>query len=105
MPTYICEQVYANCITAGENDAAAQKLCTENEKTNCGHLNPDDYTPAATSSASSSASATATSASSATSAAASSTTSSAAASALMVGSQYGTGIFAAGVAAIFGLMI
>ncbi|KAF7936359.1 uncharacterized protein EAE98_002578 [Botrytis deweyae] len=106
LPTYICETVFANCIAAGENDAAAQKLCRETEAKNCGQLDPDNYTAPATTSASSTASATATgtSAASATSASAAAT-SSAAASALNIGREYGTGIFAAGVAAVFGLML
>ncbi|KAF7868620.1 hypothetical protein EAF04_005151 [Stromatinia cepivora] len=109
LPTYICEQIYANCIAAGENDAAAQRLCKDNEVSNCGHLNPDDYTPAAASSSSSSATATATSTSTSTStattASASAATSKAAASALNIGREYGTGILAAGVAGVFGLML
>ncbi|KAJ8058337.1 hypothetical protein OCU04_012529 [Sclerotinia nivalis] len=107
LPTYICEQVYANCIAAGENDAAAQRLCTQNEVSNCGHLNPDDYTPAAASSSSSSASATATSTSTttATTASASAAASTGAASALNIGREYGTGILAAGIAGVFGLIL
>ncbi|KAB8291156.1 hypothetical protein EYC80_009844 [Monilinia laxa] len=106
MPTFICEKIYQDCIAAGENDAAAQKLCTQAETKNCGKLDPDKYVPAATSSAaSSSASATATASSTATSATASAATSSAAASALNIGREYGTGIFAAGVLGIFGLML
>lgn len=107
MPTYICETIYANCIAAGENDAAAQKLCKETEAKNCGQLDPDKFTAPATTSASSTASATATStsAASATSASASAATSSAAASALNIGHEFGTGIFAAGFAAVFGLML
>ncbi|TGO52841.1 hypothetical protein BOTNAR_0312g00020 [Botryotinia narcissicola] len=106
LPTYICETVFAKCIAAGENDAAAQKLCRETEAKNCGQLDPDNYTAPATTSASSTASATATgtSAASATSTSAAAT-SSAAASALNIGREYGTGIFAAGVAAVFGLML
>ncbi|PQE11232.1 pci domain-containing protein [Rutstroemia sp. NJR-2017a BVV2] len=109
MPTFICEQVYQNCIIAGQNDAAAQKVCNQNEKANCGHLNPDNYTAAATTSASStSASATATSsgtASSVSSSASAATSSSAAAVSLNIGREYGTGIFVAGVGAVFGLML
>ncbi|KAH8808352.1 hypothetical protein F5884DRAFT_366481 [Xylogone sp. PMI_703] len=51
MPTFICEQIFQNCIVAGENDAAAQKLCNQNEKQNCGHLNPANFTPSSSSSA------------------------------------------------------
>ncbi|CAD6447144.1 a18eb855-566b-44d7-9f5d-3c0649a5f8de-CDS [Sclerotinia trifoliorum] len=109
LPTYICEQVFSNCIAAGENDAAAQKLCSQNEATNCGHLDPDKYVPAAASSSSSSASATATrtstTAASATSASASATASTGAASALNIGREYGTGILAAGIAGVFGLVL
>ncbi|RAL65103.1 hypothetical protein DID88_001209 [Monilinia fructigena] len=75
MPTFICEKIYQDCIAAGENDAAAQKLCTQAETKNCGKLDPDNAT-------------------------ASAATSSAAASALNIGREYGTGIFAAGVLVI-----
>ncbi|KAM3071268.1 hypothetical protein ACMFMG_008860 [Clarireedia jacksonii] len=110
MPTFICEKIHDNCIVAGENDAAAQKLCNENEVKNCGHLNPDNYTAAATTSASStSASATATSgtASSVSASASAATSKSAAAAAisLNIGREYGTGLFVAGVGAVFGLMV
>ncbi|KHJ31596.1 putative pci domain-containing protein [Erysiphe necator] len=43
MPTFICEMVFDNCIKAGENSQAAQALCTENEKRDCGHLSPEDF--------------------------------------------------------------
>jgi len=108
MPTFICEQIYQNCIVAGQNNATAQEICTENEKSNCGHLNPDNYTaPATTSASSTSASATATSgtASSVSASASAATSSSAAAISLNIGREYGTGLFVAGVGAVFGLMI
>ncbi|KAI9644950.1 hypothetical protein NHQ30_006985 [Ciborinia camelliae] len=106
MPTFICQTIFENCITAGENDAAAQKLCTEAKDKNCGTLSPDNYTAASTSSVSSStASSTATSSATATSASASAATSKAAASALNIGREYGTGILAAGVAGVFGLLL
>jgi hypothetical protein len=108
MPTFICEQIFSNCIIAGQNDAAAQKVCRQNEASNCGHLSPDNYTAAATSSAAStSASATATSAtaSSVSASASAATSSSAAAISLNLGREYGTGIFVAGVGAVFGLML
>ncbi|PQE06461.1 pci domain-containing protein [Rutstroemia sp. NJR-2017a WRK4] len=111
MPTFICEQIYQNCIIAGQNVAAAQKVCNENELANCGHLNPANYTAAATTSASSSsASATATATSSGTassvsSSAAAATSSNAAAVSMNIGREYGTGIFVAGVGAVFGLML
>ncbi|ESZ95489.1 hypothetical protein SBOR_4143 [Sclerotinia borealis F-4128] len=54
MPTFLCEQLYDNCIFAGENDAAAQKKCQDAEKVNCGHLNPDSIGVSTSSSSSSS---------------------------------------------------
>ncbi|TGO59191.1 hypothetical protein BCON_0047g00290 [Botryotinia convoluta] len=41
IPFFVCEQVYANCIAAREDDAAAQKACRDTEEANCGTLNPD----------------------------------------------------------------
>lgn len=43
MPTFICETIFNQCIKAGEDSQAAQVLCTENEKKNCGHLNPETF--------------------------------------------------------------
>ncbi|KAA8567346.1 hypothetical protein EYC84_010374 [Monilinia fructicola] len=107
MPTFICARRSTRTVLPQERTTPPrQKLCTQAETKNCGKLDPDKYVPAATSSAaSSSASATATSSSTATSATASAATSSAAASALNIGREYGTGIFAAGVFGIFGLML
>ncbi|QSZ29876.1 hypothetical protein DSL72_004394 [Monilinia vaccinii-corymbosi] len=108
MPTFICEKIYQDCISKGENDAAAQKLCTQARAKNCGKLDPDKYVAAAPSSSASSpasASATATATSPATTATASSTPSSAAAPALKIGREYGAGILAAGVAGLFGLIL
>ncbi|TAQ87903.1 hypothetical protein B7494_g3774 [Chlorociboria aeruginascens] len=110
MPTFICEQIYQNCIVAGENDAAAQKLCTTAEQTNCGQLDPTNFTAAVvSSSSSSSASATATPTESASQTSASTTASttagSSAANAVMLGREYGVGVIAAGIAAAFGFML
>jgi hypothetical protein len=108
MPTFICEEVYKLCIAAGENDAAAQAQCTKTRNADCGTLDPANYTAAV--STSSSATATATSSSGTGSATASTTLASAtaskaAAASLMIGSEYGTGLLAAGVAAIFGFLL
>ena len=105
MPTYICEQVFANCIAAGENDAAAQKVCRENEAKNCGKLDPDKYVAGSSASASSSdAPPTPTAPTSPTTATPSAAASSAAASALNIGREYGVALLAAGISGIFGLM-
>lgn len=109
MPTFICEQIYQNCIVAGQNDAAAQKLCDEAEKKNCGKMDPSKYTaPAETSSSSaeSTPTPTGTGAGAAGATAAPSSTSAAAAAtmAIMAG-EYGTGLLAAGAAAAFGFLL
>jgi len=106
LDTFICEQIYANCISAGENDAAAQKVCTTARDKNCGTLDPDNFTAAVTST-SSSASATATAASTTGSSTGSSTSTSAAAAATLMalGREYGSGVVAVGVAAAFGLIL
>ncbi|KAI9645667.1 hypothetical protein NHQ30_006409 [Ciborinia camelliae] len=41
MPTFQCQQVFINCILESEDDAAAQKKCTDIERVNCGHIDPD----------------------------------------------------------------
>jgi hypothetical protein len=102
MPTFICEQVFANCIAAGVGDAAAQAVCKKNEANNCGQLNPDNFTAAATTTSASSSSAASTSkASTATGAAASSSTSHAAAATLAANAKFfGTGALAVGLGAM-----
>ncbi|RQM08314.1 hypothetical protein DH86_00003797 [Scytalidium sp. 3C] len=108
MPTFICEKIFQNCIVAGENDAAAQQLCKQNEANNCGHLSPPNgTTPSSTSAApssapasSASAAATATGSASGTSSTPAPTTSKSGASAVVGG----TSIFAIMVAA-FGLLL
>jgi hypothetical protein len=103
MDTFICEQIYANCIAAGVGDQAAQAVCTNNRNANCGTLDANNVSFPSTTSSSSSASATA---ASATSSAASSSTSKAAAATMMaLGREYGSGVVAVGVAAAFGLLL
>jgi hypothetical protein len=102
MPTFICEQIYANCIAAGQNVAAAQKVCTTNEQNNCGHLDPANFTAAAASSTASS-TASATGSSAATGSAA--TTSATKGAAAALGRDFSTGIVAAGIAGVFGFML
>ncbi|KAK6606523.1 pci domain-containing protein [Botrytis cinerea] len=41
IPFFVCEQRYMNCILAGEDDPAAQKICRAIEEENCGTLDPD----------------------------------------------------------------
>ncbi|PQE31635.1 Pci domain-containing protein [Rutstroemia sp. NJR-2017a WRK4] len=41
LPTFLCEQHYANCILANQNDAAAQRACSNYERQNCGHTDPE----------------------------------------------------------------
>ncbi|RDW94508.1 hypothetical protein BP5796_00271 [Coleophoma crateriformis] len=102
MPTFICEQIYSNCISAGQNDQAAQKLCVTAEANNCGHLDPTTFVAAASSSSSSSATATATSSGSATAA---STSASATASSNALAFQAPAGMAAVGAAAAFAFLL
>jgi hypothetical protein len=104
MPTFICEQVFTNCISTNAGDAAAQALCTKNEQNNCGHLDPANFTAAAATTTSASSSATGTSASAATGSA-TSTSSKAGAATMAAMRNLGTGAFAIGVGAAFGYMI
>ncbi|PQE28999.1 pci domain-containing protein [Rutstroemia sp. NJR-2017a BBW] len=41
LPTFLCEQHYANCILANQNDAAAQRACSNYERQNCGRTDPE----------------------------------------------------------------
>ncbi|KAF8858072.1 hypothetical protein BDZ45DRAFT_726220 [Acephala macrosclerotiorum] len=103
MPTFICEQVFTNCIAANAGDAAAQNLCNTNEQNNCGHLDPANFTAAVTTT---SASSSATTSASAASGSATSTSTSKGAGATMAAMRnLGTGAFAVGVGAAFGYMI
>ncbi|KAL3427985.1 pci domain-containing protein [Phlyctema vagabunda] len=106
MPTFICQQIYENCIVAGQNNAAAQRLCTQAQERNCGKLDVTTFVAPAESSSSSSAAATATS-SSASSAVASATNSAAAATSTAAAASYQApvGVVAAGIAAAFGLLL
>ncbi|KAG9233857.1 hypothetical protein BJ875DRAFT_30630 [Amylocarpus encephaloides] len=103
MPTYECLEVYSNCITAGQNDATAQRLCTEARDANCGTLDPTKFVaPTSTSSASGTPTV---SAGAASSNSAATSTSKAAAATMAIVADYGTGLFAAGAAAAFGYML
>jgi len=103
MPSFICQQIYQDCIRAGQNNQAAQRVCTQNRDNNCGTIDPTNFTGTSTSSSLSGAAATATQTSS--TAASTSTSKAAAATMAAIGRDFGSGIVAAGVAAAFGLMI
>ncbi|RDW88870.1 hypothetical protein BP6252_00902 [Coleophoma cylindrospora] len=45
IPTFICEQIYSNCISDNQNNAEGQLTCINNESTNCGHLDPANFVP------------------------------------------------------------
>jgi hypothetical protein len=103
--TFICEAVFANCISDNAGDAAAQNVCNENEKTNCGHLNPDNFTSAAATTTAASASATASKTGSATAASGTASSSSSKAAAATMAPvanmrNLGTGALAVGFAAM-----
>ncbi|KAK0104659.1 hypothetical protein ONS95_004934 [Cadophora gregata] len=105
MPTFICEEIYKQCIAANVGVASAQANCDANEKKNCGHLDPANFTAevvSSSTSASSTPTGTATPAASGTNSATSSST---AAAATMMPAQFGTGAIALGVAAAFGYML
>ncbi|KAI5466706.1 hypothetical protein BGZ63DRAFT_5584 [Mariannaea sp. PMI_226] len=40
MPTFICEELYSECITQNTGSASGQKECTKNIKDLCGSLKP-----------------------------------------------------------------
>ncbi|KAK4500295.1 hypothetical protein PRZ48_008484 [Zasmidium cellare] len=110
IPSFICEQWKANCVDAHPNDLDGQTGC---QSVTCGSRNASSNLAATTSSAATT-SATATSSSSAESTSASGTasssasasaTTSSAAMAIHVAEQYGTGIVAGGLLALFGLVL
>jgi len=108
MPTFICELNFQRCISSTVGVAASQAKCNQDEKTNCGHLDPNKFVAVVSSSSSSaSSSPTSTGASGAgtPTSAPSSTSTGAAATMLAVGGEYGAGMVAVGVAAAFGLML
>ncbi|RKF61834.1 putative pci domain-containing protein [Erysiphe neolycopersici] len=98
MPTFICEMVFDNCIKAGENSQAAQQLCTQNEKRDCGHLSPEEFVGASPASSSASASPTSNGASATSSAA------SGAAATNISPRHFETGALAIGIIAALGLI-
>ncbi|CAD6503511.1 BgTH12-03173 [Blumeria graminis f. sp. triticale] len=100
MPTFICEKIFDNCIKAGENSQAAQQLCTTNERANCGHLSPENFTSSAPSQSSSASSTTAGEAG----ASATSNKESGAVSTIVPVRNFGTGALVIGVAAAIGLL-
>jgi hypothetical protein len=113
MPYRICQKSYDLCIQAHPNDQLGQDGCTNNIRAKCGTLKVENFTaPATTSTAASSSSATAvatTTAAGGASGTASGTAASATATkssaAMLMGSNYGTGIIAAGAIALFGFML
>ncbi|KUJ20290.1 uncharacterized protein LY89DRAFT_730344 [Mollisia scopiformis] len=106
IPTFECEQIFQNCINSNVGDAAAQALCNTNEKANCGHLDPDNFTETAATTSSASMTATSTSSSGAATGSSTGTSSSKAGAATLAAMRnLGTGAFAVGVGAAFGYML
>jgi len=108
MPTFVCEEIHDLCIKANENVAAAQAKCNADEKANCGHLDPENFTAPSSSSSSTGSTPTSTgTGGSSTGTGISSSSSHAAAAATMVaiGGQYGSGFLIAGAAAAFGMLL
>ncbi|KAG4440000.1 hypothetical protein IFR05_004514 [Cadophora sp. M221] len=105
MPTFICEKIFDNCISANEGVASAQANCRANEASNCGHLDPANFTGAAVSSSSSATSSPTGTANPASTGTSAPTSSSTGAAATMMPAQLGTGAIALGVAAAFGYML
>ncbi|KAE8450247.1 hypothetical protein EG329_006675 [Mollisiaceae sp. DMI_Dod_QoI] len=54
LPTFICEQLYSNCISTAGNNASAQAACQANIEDDCGKLDPADFAASQPSSSSSS---------------------------------------------------
>jgi hypothetical protein len=107
LPTFICQEIYDECIAAGANNAAAQKTCENNRMANCGTLDPTTYTaPVSSSSSSASATPTPTSDGGASQTAVTTSSSKAAAATMaVVAAEYGSGLLVAGAAAAFGLLL
>ncbi|KAI9051123.1 hypothetical protein LZ554_005226 [Drepanopeziza brunnea f. sp. 'monogermtubi'] len=107
LPTFVCNQVFENCIAAGENDQAAQAVCTKNKDANCGTLDPDNFTaPADTSSSISPSSTPSTNSPSAAAGTASPTSTPNAAGAIsMPGQNIGLGAIVLAAGAAFGYIL
>ncbi|TVY15698.1 hypothetical protein LARI1_G005730 [Lachnellula arida] len=105
IPTFLCEETHTECKANNAGSATAQKACDEAEAADCGTLDPAKYVVPTSTSTSASASATAASSTTAASAAATTTSKAAAAPTMGLSRELGTGIFAVGAAAAFGLMI
>ncbi|KIN01819.1 hypothetical protein OIDMADRAFT_144465 [Oidiodendron maius Zn] len=104
IPTFLCEQAYQNCIQANLQNSSGQDQCKAEEKTECGHLDPNDavvVSPSTSSSSPSSTGATSAASNSATptSSVSSSSSTGAAATMLALGREFGSGVIAVGVAA------
>ncbi|CZR51672.1 uncharacterized protein PAC_01549 [Phialocephala subalpina] len=54
LPTFICEQLYTNCISAASGNASAQADCQTNIEDGCGKLDPAKFDASASSSSSAS---------------------------------------------------
>ncbi|KAI9739638.1 MAG: hypothetical protein M1834_006356 [Cirrosporium novae-zelandiae] len=105
MPYYICTEASNECVADNPNNATGQEDCRSYYS--CGTKNVSDATYAASSS-SSSASASATAASTTTASGSSATataTSTENAAVAHIAEKYSTGIVAAGLAAVFGLLL
>jgi hypothetical protein len=106
MPTFICEEEFSICNANAVNDAnsaQAQAQCKSTEQTTCGQLNPANFTASAPSTASSTGSPTASGSS--TGSSATSSSSKAAAATMAAVRNFGTGAFAVGAAAVFGVLL
>ena len=107
MDTFVCEQNFKLCNAAAVNlvnSAAAQAACLATEKSQCGQIDPANFTAV---SSASTASATATPTASGSAAGSSATTSSSKAGAATMAAMrnLGTGAFAVGAGVVFGAFL
>ncbi|KAI9684385.1 MAG: hypothetical protein M1829_002195 [Trizodia sp. TS-e1964] len=99
LPFYVCQEFIAQCIRNAPNDATKQAACKANN--HCGTLNASAVPAATTSTSTSSSSSTPTAITNTTSASASPTRTNVA---TQLGADYGTGILATALLALFGLL-
>ena len=108
IPTFLCEQTFADCNANNVGNKAGQDACAEDRAANCGTLNPENYTSGAATTTISSATQSSTSAaggSSSNVASTVSTTSSKGIAMPTMAATFGSGVVAAGMAAAFGLLL
>lgn len=111
MPYFICEESYTLCIADHPNDQLAQDNCKTNIRSHCGTLDIANFTAAASTATSSGSAPSATGATTTVASGSASATGSSAgatsskSAAVVLGTDYASGVIAAGLIAVFSFML